>query len=61
MLILTPLVKFTAIFVETFDIDKCLVIVYVMVMNNQLSHIFSSYVDSKAQDALSIYNIIVTN
>ena len=29
MLILTPLVKFTAIFVETFDIDKCLVIVYV--------------------------------
>ena len=59
MFILTPLVKFTAIFVKTFDIDKCLVIV--LVMNNQLSHIFSSYVDSKAQDAFSIYNIIVTN
>ena len=61
MLILTPLVKFTAIFVEIFDIDKCLVIVYVMlvkVMNNQLSHIFSSYVDSEAQDALTIYTIL---
>ena len=42
-------------FVETFNIDECLVIVYV---NYQLSHIFSSYVDSEAQDALTIYNIL---
>ena len=61
LFILTPLVKFTAIFVETFNNYECLVIVNVMlvrVMNNQLSHIFSSYVDSEAQDTLSLYNIL---